>query len=72
MGKRWIWLTVGPGSGRLWAICEDRILNEGACFRRRHATSRSHWFGLSVNAATRYTKTVDHPELVEKAGSPST
>ena len=70
MGKRWIWLTVGPGLS-VAAIREDRILNEahasGGDMRRL-----TDLFGLSVNAATRYTKTVDHPDLVEKTGSPST
>lgn len=70
VGKRWIWLTVGSGLS-VTAIREDRILNEA------HATGGdmrrlTDLFGLSVNAATRYTKTVDHPDLVEKAGSPST
>ena len=70
VGKRWIWLTVGSGLS-VTAIREDRILNEA------HATGGdmrrlTDLFGLSVNSATRYTKTVDHPDLVEKAGSPST
>jgi hypothetical protein len=69
VGKRWVWLTVGPGLS-VAAIREDRILNEahasGGDMRRL-----TDLFGLSVNAATRYTKTVDHPDLVENARSPS-
>ena len=66
--RRWIWLTVGPGLSAA-AIREDRILNEA------HATGGdmrrlTDLFGLSVNAATRYTITVDHPDLIEKIGVP--
>jgi hypothetical protein len=63
-----MWLTVGPGLSPS-AIREDRILNEA------HATGGdmrrlTDLFGLSVNAATRYTNTVDHPDLIAKAGVP--
>jgi integrase len=68
VGRRWMWLTVGPGLSPS-AIREDRILNEA------HATGGdmrrlTDLFGLSVNAATRYTNTVDHPDLIAKAGVP--
>jgi hypothetical protein len=61
VGQRWIWLITGKGlSGT--AIREDRILNEA------HATDGDvrrlvDLFGLSVQASTRYTRTVDHPDL---------
>jgi integrase len=61
VGQRWVWLITGKGlSGT--AIREDRILNEA------HATDGDvrrivDLFGLSVQASTRYTKTVDHPDL---------
>jgi len=62
VGKRWIWLTVGSGLS-VTAIREDRILNEA------HATGGdmrrlTDLFGLSISAATRYTATVDHPDLI--------
>lgn len=46
-------------------IREDRILDEA------HATEGdvrrlADLFGLSIQAGTRYTTTVDHPDLVEK------
>ncbi|WP_091202005.1 hypothetical protein [Micromonospora narathiwatensis] len=61
VGQRWTWLITGKGlSGT--AIREDRILNEA------HATDGDvrrlvDLFGLSVQASTRYTATVDHPGL---------
>ncbi|NLU77842.1 hypothetical protein HCA58_05400 [Micromonospora sp. HNM0581] len=65
VGQRWIWLVTGEGlSGT--AIREDRILNEA------HATDGDvrrlvDLFGLSVQASTRYTATVDHRDLVKHA-----
>jgi hypothetical protein len=61
VGQRWIWLTIGPGLSAA-AIREDRILNEA------HATGGDQrrladLFGLSIKAGTRYTDTVDHPDL---------
>ncbi|WP_460401689.1 hypothetical protein [Actinophytocola sediminis] len=62
VGKRWIWLTLGPGLSPT-AVREDRILDEA------HAThgdvrQLADLFGLSIKAGTRYTATVDHPDLV--------
>lgn len=62
VGKRWIWLTLGPGLSPT-AVREDRILDEA------HATQGdvrrlSDLFGLSIKAGTRYTATVDHPDLI--------
>lgn len=67
VGQRWIWLTIGPGINAA-AIREDRILNEA------HATGGDQrrladLFGLSIQASTRYTATVDHPDLTQIAGS---
>jgi hypothetical protein len=61
VGQRWIWLIIGPGINAR-AIREDRILNEA------HATGGdarrlADLFGLSIQAGTRYTNTVDHPDL---------
>lgn len=67
VGQRWIWLITGKGlSGT--AIREDRILNEA------HATDGDvrrlvDLFGLSVQASTRYTATVDSPGLTRAAGA---
>ncbi|MFJ6199119.1 hypothetical protein [Micromonospora sp. NPDC092111] len=61
VGPRWIRLTIGEGlTGS--TIREDRILNEA------HATDGDvrrlvDLFGLSVQASTRYTATVDHTAL---------
>jgi integrase len=62
VGYRWVRLTLGPGLS-VSAIREDRILNEA------HATGGdarriADLFGLSIQAGTRYTATVDHPDLV--------
>jgi len=59
VGKRWLRLTLGLS---VRAVREDRILNEA------HATGGDvrrliDLFGLSINAASRYTATVDHPDL---------
>ncbi len=60
VGRRWIRLTLGvPARG----LREDRILDEA------HATGGDvrrlvDLFGLGVNAASRYTATVDHPDLI--------
>ena len=61
VGRRWIWLTVGPGLSPT-AIREDRILSEA------HATDGDvrrlvDLFGLSVQASTRYTATVDNEDF---------
>ncbi|WP_328376378.1 methyltransferase domain-containing protein [Micromonospora zamorensis] len=61
VGHRWVRLTIGEGLTGT-TIREDRILNEA------HATDGDvrrlvDLFGLSVQASTRYTATVDHPGL---------
>jgi hypothetical protein len=69
VGIRWIFLTIDLPGG-IQALREDRILNEA------HATGGDtrrlcDLFGLSITAATRYTATVDHPDLVTRATSKS-
>lgn len=65
VGHRWVRLTIGEGlTGTL--IREDRILNEV------HATDGDtrrlvDLFGLSVQASSRYTATLDHPSLIGEA-----
>jgi len=63
VGPRWVRLTIGPGLTPT-AIREDRILNEthasGGDARRL-----TDLFGLSIQATTRYTATVDHPDLID-------
>jgi hypothetical protein len=61
VGKQWLQLTLGVP---VRALREDRILNEA------HATGGDvrrivDLFGMSANAAGRYTRTVDHPDLLE-------
>ncbi len=61
VGHRWVKLAIGPGLTAT-TIREDRILNEAHASggdQRRLADL----FGLSIDAATRYTATVDHPAL---------
>jgi hypothetical protein len=67
VGNRWLWLTVDlPGGSQ--ALREDRILHEaqatGGDVRRL-----TDLFGISVAAATRYTNTVDHPDLTMSAST---
>lgn len=61
VGKRWIWLTLGPGLSPA-AVREDRILDEA---HATHGDIRrlADLFGLSIKAGSRYTATVDHPDL---------
>lgn len=59
VGRRWIRLTLGVPAR---SLREDRILDEA------HATGGDvrrliDLFGLGVNAASRYTRTVHHPDL---------
>jgi hypothetical protein len=59
--KRWIWLTIGPDLS-IAAIREDRILDEA------HATGGdvrrlAHLFGPSIQAGSRYTNVLSHPDL---------
>jgi hypothetical protein len=61
VGAEWLRLTLGVP---VRALREDRILNEA------HATQGDvrrlvDLFGLSANAASRYTRTVDHPDLLD-------
>jgi integrase len=62
VGRRWIWLHLGPGLSAA-ALREDRILNEaqatGGDLRRL-----ADLFGLSIEAGARYAATLDHPDLV--------
>lgn len=62
VGYRWLKLTLDIPGG-VQAVREDRILHEA------HATGGDprricDLFGLSITAATRYTNTVDHPDLL--------
>jgi hypothetical protein len=57
----WIWLAIGPDLS-IAAIREDRVLDEA------HATSGdvrrlADLLGLSIRAGTRYTATLNHPDL---------
>lgn len=66
VGSRWVWLTLGIDGG-VEAVRQDRILHEA------HATGGDtrrlcDLFGLSINAASRYTATVNHPDLRKVAG----
>jgi hypothetical protein len=63
VGLRWVRLTIGAGLTAT-AIREDRILNE-AHASGGDARRLADLFGLSIQATTRYTSTVDHPELIE-------
>ena len=61
----WKGVTLRPQ-----ALREDRILQE------IHATGGDvrrvcDLFGLSVEGATRYLKTIDHPDLTSSAGHPA-
>jgi hypothetical protein len=68
VGNRWVWLTLDiPGGSQ--ALREDRLLHEA------QATSGDtrrlcDLFGISIAAATRYTNTVDHPDLVSNVTPP--
>ncbi len=62
VSPRWVFLTVGVPGG-IDALRQDRILDEA---QASDGDTRllCDLFGLSVNAASRYTSTVDHPDLV--------
>ena len=62
VGQRWIKLTIGPGLTAT-SIREDRILDEA---RATDGDARRivDLFGLSIQAATRYTSTIDDPQLI--------
>jgi integrase len=62
VGMRWVRLTIGAGLTAT-AIREDRILNE-AHASGGDARRLADLFGLSIQATTRYTATLDHPSLV--------
>ncbi len=61
VGLRWVWLTIGPGLSPT-ALREDRILDEA---RATDGDVRRvcDLFGLSIEAACRYTATLNHPDL---------
>jgi hypothetical protein len=66
VGYRWIKLRADIVPGGVQAIREDRILHEA------HATGGDvrricDFFGMSVQAASRYARTVDHPDLIQAA-----
>lgn len=61
VGYRWLRLTVDyPGGIR--ALRQDRILHE-ATATNGDARRLTDLFGLSINAALRYTDTIAHPDL---------
>jgi hypothetical protein len=62
VGMRWVRLTIGAGLTAT-AIREDRILNE-AHASGGDARRLADLFGLSIQATTRYTATLDHPALL--------
>lgn len=69
VGHRWVKLAIGSGLTAT-SIREDRILNEAHASggdQRRLADL----FGLSIEAATRYTATLDHPGLIAQVGPPA-
>jgi hypothetical protein len=68
VGQRWVRLTIGAGLTAT-AIREDRILNE-AHASGGDARRLADLFGLSIQATTRYTATVDHPDLLATQPSP--
>jgi hypothetical protein len=62
VSPRWVFLTIDVPGG-IDALRQDRILDEA------HASDGDtrllcDLFGLSVNAASRYSATVDHPDLI--------
>jgi integrase len=63
VGPRWTWLKLGDGLSAA-AIREDRILEE-AHASGGDARRPADLFGLSSQAGTRYTATVDHPDLIQ-------
>lgn len=64
VSPRWLFLTIGTPGG-IEALRQDRILDEA---RASGGDTRllCDLFGLSVNAATRYSLTVDHPDLLSE------
>lgn len=68
VGGRWVKLVIDIPGG-VQAVREDRILHEA------HATGGDtrrlcDLFGLSINGATRYAATVDHPDLIAQRAEP--
>lgn len=59
--RRWIWLTIGSGLSAA-AIREDRILDEARA-TEGDVRRLADLFGLSIQAGTRYTNTLSHPDL---------
>lgn len=63
VGHRWVKLKIGTEL-TIQAIREDRILDE-AHASRGDTRRLTDLFGLSINAANRYTDTVDHPAFAD-------
>lgn len=61
VGRRWIGLAVGDNLSPA-AIRADRILDE-ATATNGDTRRLSDLFGLSIQAGTRYTATIEHPDL---------
>jgi hypothetical protein len=61
VGRRWIGLAVGDDLSPA-AIRDDRILDE-AVATRGDPRRLADLFGLSIKAGTRYTDTIEHPDL---------
>jgi integrase len=63
--RRWIWLTIGPDLS-IAAIREDRILDEARA-TEGDVRRLADLFGLSIQAGTRYTSTIEYPDLSSKS-----
>jgi integrase len=61
VGRRWVGLAVGDDLSPA-AIRDDRILDEVVA-TRGDPRRLSELFGLSIQAGTRYTATIEHPDL---------
>ena len=64
VGPKWIRLTLGPGLTAS-ALREDRILDEAQA-TKGDVRRLADLFGLSIKAGSRYTATVEHPDLTER------
>lgn len=63
VGRRWIWSILGPGLSAT-AVRDDRILDE-AHATRGDARRLADLFGLSIQSGSRYTATIEHPDLAD-------
>lgn len=63
-GERWVKLKIGPPLTATM-IREDRILHETNA-TAGDVKAMNQLFGLSVNALSRYTATLDHPDLMQR------